>query len=210
MRSSPRKFSDPGCRQNALLFYSIACSTLIITGKRKSSAEIPASVCDQVTHAFRTSSVLLFSVHLAADLSLDVIMGLQISTLGYSTASVAFLVLTVLLIGLWRDRLRGNLLPTASMAGAAWGAALAYSGTLTDISIFQIFLIEIFHDSVWLFFLSSVLAGAVSSNTRWRIRYGGVLIGTGLLAAGVLLEYSDLKFRYADAQEQLEARFKAM
>ena len=55
------------------------------------------------------------------------------------------------------------------------------------------FLFEIIHDSVWLFFLSSILAGAVTVESNWLVRKGGVVLGVLLLVTAVLLEFTGLQ-----------------
>ena len=147
--------------------------------------------------------MLFYGAGLATIYSIGMISDQQISLIGYASAATAFVVLTVLLLTIWRDRMVGNVLPIVSLTGAGWAALLAYSATLTDVAVFQIFLIEIVHDFVWLFFLSSFLAGAVSSNSSWLLRYGGIVLCTVLLAIGALLELPDLKIMLFGAQEQL-------
>jgi len=99
--------------------------------------------------------------------------------------------------------MHGSLLPVACAAAAIWAAVLVYLDTRSEVSGFQIFLTETIHDGVWLVYMASLMGGAVVVKSNWIVRYGGVLIVLGLLAAGLLVEYSDLKQQYPATQIQL-------
>jgi hypothetical protein len=53
---------------------------------------------------------------------------------GYGLAGTVFAVLVVLLLTIWRDRMRGSLLPVACVAGALWGSMLVYFGTQAAVA----------------------------------------------------------------------------
>ncbi len=117
-------------------------------------------------------------------------MNIEFPLFSYSAAAVAFVTLTGLLMTVWRDRTRGSLLTVACMVSAAWAVVLAFSSTQAVLPISRILLVELVHDSAWLIFLSSLLGGAVAVESNWLVRRGGVVLGLGLLVAGLLLEFA--------------------
>ena len=48
-------------------------------------------------------------------------MNQQIAIVGYGLAGIVFAILVVLMLTVWRQRMRGSLLPVACIAGALWG-----------------------------------------------------------------------------------------
>jgi len=127
----------------------------------------------------------------------------QISLLGYSAAAAAFAILTGLLLTLWRDRVRGSLLIAACLVTVIWAAVLAFSSTQTAVPISRIVLTEIAHDVAWLIFLSSILGGAVATESNWVVRRGGVVLGLVLLVAAMLLEFAGFKDQFPAALGQI-------
>lgn len=117
-------------------------------------------------------------------------MNQQIALVGYGLAGTAFAVLALLTLTIWRERIRGSLLPVACAAGALWGWMLAYLSGQADVSGFQILLIEIVHDVVWLVFITSILGGAITATSNWVVRWGGVILGALILLAGIIVELS--------------------
>ena len=116
----------------------------------------------------------------------------QIATFGYGLAGAAFAILALLLLTIWRDRMRGSLLSVACVAGSFWGALLAFLATQPAATDFQLFLIEILHDCFWLLFLSALLAGSITVASNWWVRWGGVLLGIVLFLIGVIVETTGL------------------
>lgn len=129
-------------------------------------------------------------------------MNTQISLIGYSSAAAAFAVLTGLLLTIWRTRVRGSLLTIASAMTFLWAIVLAYYST-RSMPISSVLFAEMIHDSTWLIFLASLLGGSIAVESNWVVRRGGVLLGLGLLIAGLLLEFAGLKARFPSAMSQI-------
>jgi putative PEP-CTERM system histidine kinase len=127
----------------------------------------------------------------------------EIAFFGYAAAAVAFAILTVLLFTVWRKRIRGSLLPVACVVSVAWAVTLAYGNLEPAFFGSNVYFAEFVHDTVWLFCLSSLVGGAVGASSRWLVRWGGVTLGSGLLVAGLLLEFGGLGARFPDAMSQL-------
>lgn len=107
-------------------------------------------------------------------------------SLGYGLASVAFFLLTILLITSFKGRLRGGLLAAASTITTAWAAVFALAGRSLTLTTLHVHFLEFAIDAAWIIFLSALLAGAVGSGRHLLIRYGGtglviVLAGTGVV-----------------------------
>ena len=130
-------------------------------------------------------------------------MDLKIALIGYAGAAAAFAILTVLLLTVWRERVRGSLLTVACFVTVLWAASLVEASLRVDVSTTRVFLTEIIHDTVWLFCLSSLLGGAVAVKSNWLVRRGGSVLGLVLLVAGVLLAVTGLDARYPGAMSQL-------
>ena len=130
-------------------------------------------------------------------------MNSQIALIGYSAAAAAFAILTGLLLTIWRDRTRGSVLTIACVVTIVWAIVFALASNRPEITLANVFLAEMIHDCLWLVFLSSLLGGAVASNSNWLVRRGGVALGLALLAAGLLLEYAGLKNLFPGAPGQL-------
>jgi putative PEP-CTERM system histidine kinase len=56
---------------------------------------------------------------------------------------------------------------------------------------------------MWLFFLSTMLSGAVAVDSNWLVRRGGLVLGLVLLSIGLLLEVAGLKAQFPGAPGQL-------
>jgi len=112
-------------------------------------------------------------------------VNIQIALTGYSIAAIAFGLLAALLVTVWRERLRGSILIIACIVTMIWGAVLAWESLLPEFQSSHVLVIEMAHDLVWLWFLSSVLGGAVAIQSNWLVRSGGVALG-GLLLLGAL------------------------
>ncbi len=115
----------------------------------------------------------------------------ELTTVGYSLAGVAYVVLTLMLLSSSDRRIEGIWLLIATGVSALWGFLLAYGSPEFIGVTYGVFLAEILHDVVWLFFLSMLLRGAIGQNRFMVARFGGLacaflIIGIGSWAnAGV-------------------------
>jgi putative PEP-CTERM system histidine kinase len=112
---------------------------------------------------------------------------------------VAYVVLTGLLLTFWRDRTRGSFLPLISAVAAGWAMMLAYYSTQFGVPVSRVLLVEMANDSAWLIFLSSLLGGAVATQSNWLVRHGGIVLGLGLLIVSLLFEFAGLQRFFPDA-----------
>lgn len=126
-------------------------------------------------------------------------MNIQIALIGYSAAAIAFGILTGFLVSVWRSRVRGSMLTLAVAVTGAWAAVLAWTSLYPAIEPSRVFLVEITHDCMWLFFLSTMLSGGVAVDSNWLVRRGGLVLGLVLLVFGLLLEFANLKMRFPNA-----------
>ena len=110
----------------------------------------------------------------------------SLQTAGYGFAALLYLVLVTLLLTNMRGRFRGSLLVFAAVTSLVWAILLAVLPLFIDVSINDLFLIEIGHDVAWLVFLTALLSGGVSKNRLWFVRYGGYILGGGLLLFGLV------------------------
>jgi len=115
------------------------------------------------------------------------IVDLHITIAGYVVAAVAFGVFAIVLVTVWRPRVKGSLLTAACLAATVWGALLAWAATEPSIDPARVLVIEMAHDFAWLYFLSSLLSGAIAVESNRLVRHGGVVLGGVLLFAAVLL-----------------------
>lgn len=123
----------------------------------------------------------------------------QIAPVSYGAAAAAFGVLLVLLVSVWRHRVRGSVLTVVCLVTVVWACVLAYSSVQANTSATRVLLAEFALDSAWLIFLSSLLGGAVAAKSSWVVRRGGVYLGLALLAGVVILETSSLKLHHPSA-----------
>ena len=104
--------------------------------------------------------------------------------MGYTLAAVAFLILALLLVLNFRQRLRGLLLAGAALATVIWAGAYAVSSTWFQLAPFHVFVLEFSHDAAWLIFLSGLLSGAVGGPQFKYLRYAGVFVVASILIVG--------------------------
>lgn len=112
----------------------------------------------------------------------------QISFWSYGAATIAFIILGLLLAISWRGRIAGGLLTAAAIVNACWAAAVAVTAqfSLYGASLANIF--ELLRTGSWFAFLASLLlvqqqnaasrTSAISSSIFWA---GGLLLGAGIL-----------------------------
>ncbi len=112
----------------------------------------------------------------------------QIGFWSYSAATLAFIVLGLLLAISWRGRLAGGLLTSTAIINACWAATVAVT---TQISIYGAFysnIFELFRSGCWFAFLGSLLlkkntdaSGTTPSISRSIFWIGGLFLLLGLL-----------------------------
>ncbi|NOX69178.1 MAG: PEP-CTERM system histidine kinase PrsK [Gammaproteobacteria bacterium] len=117
-----------------------------------------------------------------------------VTVLGYSSAGIAFLALLVRLLADRHELLGGRQLILATSVTMIWASMLAFAAVSNQLSGFQVFLIEISHDTVWLIFLAALMSGALSSERIWLMRYGGVLLSIVVLLLGVWFELTGSRY----------------
>lgn len=114
---------------------------------------------------------------------------MNIGTLSYSTGSVCFLLLLLLLVTSWRGRLKGMLLVSAVLTTVLWcSAAALYAaelGTGQDRGWRVLYsVLELLRPGIWLLFLIGLLRPVLADKAcridRWRWLYG-VIAGAMLL-----------------------------
>jgi len=101
----------------------------------------------------------------------------------YGAASLAFLVLTVLLAMSWRGRAHGVRLIAAAAVTAAWAGGLAWQAWNQSLSPVVIHTLETLRFGAWLVVLIALAQGVIPR----VLAVGSHLLWAGLLAAGWLL-----------------------
>lgn len=81
--------------------------------------------------------------------------------LSYGLASIAFLLLTILLVASWQGKRQGAHLIVASAITTLWSALLTFEAMRGSLPFVVLYVAEIVRDTVWLFALAA-LAGAVA------------------------------------------------
>ena len=104
--------------------------------------------------------------------------------LGYTLAATAFLLLALLLVLNFRQRLRGLSLAVAALTTAVWAGAYVAGTTWFLLAPFHVFALEFFQDAAWLIFLSGLLSGAVGGPQFKYLRYAGVFVAASILIVG--------------------------
>ena len=124
---------------------------------------------------------------------LELISGklVNVGFFSYLFASVAYVILTVLLITAWRGRLPGTLLLLASILTAIWAAiSSSYRGFAVPPVDIQ-HLVELARDAGWCLFLVAVLGLSAKEAGKGFYRRGffilfGVVFGAALLVVAIL------------------------
>ncbi len=91
---------------------------------------------------------------------------IQIGTLSYGFASVAFAALSILLLLSWRGRLQGALLVMASVVTALWALAVAYQISIGRPTLVLVDVLEVLRSICWLAFLLALLATAGAAHKK--------------------------------------------
>jgi len=95
------------------------------------------------------------------------------------------------------------MLAIASIVSVGWAVYMTGASVQSGASVTRIFIVEVSFDCIWLFFLSFLLGRSVTKESKWLVRYGGVALGLGLLAAGLVLEIMGLQSTLPAAPGQL-------
>lgn len=116
---------------------------------------------------------------------------MDIGFLSYSVGTLAFLLLSLLMIMSWRGRELGALLFSASVITTVWAAVLAFQSYTRSLPSYLVFTVEIARIGVWLAFIQKLLGFAV------RPKYGhfGLVkklkfFSYGLLVSLLIIEWS--------------------
>ena len=117
-------------------------------------------------------------------------MSLDPTLIGYSAAAIAYLLLAIALMVVWRGRYEGSYLIVATLTTSAWSFVLVYSTNAENFSSVLVFICEIASDIGWLIFLSSMLAGANIAGRAWVTRYAGVALAAVIMILGLLADIS--------------------
>jgi len=131
---------------------------------------------------------------------------LSIGAVSYGIATVAFILLTGLLVSGWRGKFQGALLAAAAGVTALWAGFSAYAsataGTLSALAD----LLEIARDGLWLLFLWKLLAARVVPENiathqrlkRWfglgALLFGTIFVATFALHANLLVSSPQAQF----------------
>ena len=124
--------------------------------------------------------------------------GFVFVSLGYALAAAAYLLLTLLLVTSFRQRMRGLLLAGAAFVTVVWAGAYVGGATLYALASFDVFVLEFVHDAAWLMFLAGFLSGAVGGSQFRYMRYAGVLTAISILLVGIGFEVA-FRYGYSDA-----------
>jgi putative PEP-CTERM system histidine kinase len=116
-------------------------------------------------------------------------MTILLPTIGYGASAAAFAVLAVAMVSVFRGRLQGSYLFLACLATVIWSVLLALVPVSSRMTTFHIFLAELLIDGVWLFFLASLMRGAVVSERTWVLRFGGLILTGAVLLIGAALQF---------------------
>jgi putative PEP-CTERM system histidine kinase len=103
---------------------------------------------------------------------LDVPAGLTIAAISYGAASVAYVILAIVLLTRWRARLAGSLLVPAVSLSAVWTAVIVGQTLGLNVPLPVVLGLEVARDGAWLIFLLRILtASDAQSLPRW-LRHG--------------------------------------
>jgi putative PEP-CTERM system histidine kinase len=108
--------------------------------------------------------------------------------LGYALATLAYAILTLALLTVWRARFDGPFLAIAAFSATFWSGLIAWSTVVGGDWQTLILFAELVRDAAWLLFLSSLLYGAIMSNIPWFGRFGGVFLAGAVIALGLIVQ----------------------
>ncbi len=103
---------------------------------------------------------------------------------GYGFAAVTYLLLTIILLALYRDRAGGVRLAAAAFITSVWGVSLCWLVAINGLTPSRLLLLEMMHDGAWILFLSALFVGGIGSGKRWIVRYGGISLISLLILLG--------------------------
>lgn len=104
--------------------------------------------------------------------------------ISYGTASLAFIVLLVMLLTSWKGRATGRRLITAVSATALWAAGMALQAWQPDLPLIVVLTFEILRDGAWLGALVMLGRGVIpqAMATGSRVLWISLLAGSWILA----------------------------
>lgn len=94
----------------------------------------------------------------------------EFGVFGYSTATLAFFILTLLLLTIWRGRIQGGLLLFATATATLWAGVLAIQAAYQVIPVTLIWFIEVFRNFVWLLFLIKLVTPSQPEHSTFLTR----------------------------------------
>ncbi len=120
--------------------------------------------------------------------SIDVANLTNLGIVGYLLATLAFFAAAVMFLGVWRYRVAGVGLAPAVIATTIWAALLGWHQVSHHLPYYQLLLVELGRDFVWLVTISSILQGATGRHSR-LIRVAGVFAAFLVFIAATTLNY---------------------
>jgi len=106
-------------------------------------------------------------------------------TWSYGLAAATYLLLSIILMTRWRQRLHGSALLSATVVNCVWGVALAWHSARATLPLTTIFLVEITRDILWLAFLMRVLSGLGARDMPRWLRVGLYGLALAVLVVGL-------------------------
>ena len=116
----------------------------------------------------------------------------SIGAISYGTATVAFLVLSLVMLTSWRGRLQGALLASAAVTTVVWAGAATWQAANGAPSIMIVPLLEVLRDVSWFAFLLRLLMpspGFRSLMNDWRMSLSLIVIALCVAALLFVLLY---------------------
>jgi putative PEP-CTERM system histidine kinase len=116
----------------------------------------------------------------------------SIAVPSYLTAALAFLLLSVLMLTIWRGRPHSVGLTIACVTTASWSAATAYQAGIGNFLSLSVALLELLRNAGWCIFLLSLLGHfeKTQSGSRFGGRSSLLLVGALFLALLAAIVYS--------------------
>ncbi len=111
-------------------------------------------------------------------------MELDLGTISYGVAALAFLLLTTMLATIWRERIEGARLAIACLTCTAWAGAAAFIPGQTDATLDAVYVLEIARNATWFAFLIGLFGHSGNNVAALRkIAVATVTFGAIALAA---------------------------
>lgn len=111
----------------------------------------------------------------------------RLMLIGYGTAALGFLVLTLLLATAWRGRRVGGLLLAASSSTTLWAVVAAWHASGLYPSSLFVVAAELLRDVFWLWFLLAILGHGRAGSPRRFLRVTAVVVVVFAVAMAVVL-----------------------